>query len=120
MPNGYPRQAELWKWVDENVPPDGTVAYANTFFVYPLYGFDLDRRVGYAPIRKGLHDFRYFPRMGDRVPGDLIVRRMTEVMNANPDRDTWVENLRAMQARYVVVMKHDPDNPDFEAPIRWS
>jgi hypothetical protein len=115
QPNGYPRQAGIWKWVDENTPSDATIAYANTFFVYPYYGFDLSRRVGYAPVRKGLHDFLHFPRMGQRVPGDLLVRRMTEVMNADADADTWLQNLRAMKAGYLVVMKHDPDNPDLSA-----
>jgi FtsH-binding integral membrane protein len=115
LPNGYPHQAEIWKWVDDNVPADGTVAYANTFFVYPYYGFDLCRHLEYAPVRKGLHDFSNFPRLGERVPGDLIVRRMTEVMNTDPDRDTWLENLRAMKAEYLVVMKSDPENPDLSA-----
>ena len=40
---------------------------------------------------------------------------MTEVMNENPDRDTWLENLRAMKAGYLVVMKPDPGNPDLSA-----
>jgi hypothetical protein len=111
----YSRQAPIWKWVDENVPADGTVAYANTFFIYPYYGFGLTRRLEYAPIRRGLHDFSRFPRMGDRLPGDLIVRRMTEVMNENADRDTWIENLRAMKAGYLVAMKADPDNRDLSA-----
>jgi hypothetical protein len=115
FPSGYPRQAGIWKWVDDNVPADGTVAYANTFFVYPYYGFDLSRHVEYAPVRKGLHDFSHFPRLGERVPGDLIVRRMTEVMNADADRDTWLQNLRAMKAEYLVVIKRDPDNLDLSA-----
>jgi hypothetical protein len=108
----YPFHAPLWKWVDENVPADATLAYANTYFVYPYYGFDFTRRVVYAPVRSGLHDFQHFPRMGDRVPGDLIVRRMTEVMDEDPDLPTWLENLSKLGAEYLVVMKHDPDNPD--------
>ena len=59
-----------------------------TYFVYPYYGFNPDPPGGmYTPVRKGLHDFLRFPHMGDKVPGDLLVRRMTEVMNADADRD---------------------------------
>jgi hypothetical protein len=108
----YPFHAPLWKWVDENVPANATLAYANTYFVYPYYGFDFTRRVVYAPVRRDLHDFEHFPRMGDRVPGDLIVRRMTEVMNEGPDLATWLDNLSKLGAEYMIVMKHDPDNPD--------
>lgn len=105
--NAYPRQAPLWAFVDEHVPPDATVAYANTFFVYPYYGFHFTRHIGYAPTRRGLHDFRHFPRMGDRVPGDLIVNAMTATMNADPDLHTWMDNLRNMHAQYLVVARRD-------------
>ncbi len=114
LPIGYPFHASLWKWVDENVPADATLAYANTYFVYPYYGFDFTRRVVYAPVRGGLHEFQHFPRMGDHVPGDLIVRRMTEVMDGDADLATWLENLSKLGATYLVVVKHDPDNPDLE------
>ncbi len=114
-PMGYPTPASIWTWADEHLPADASVAYANTFFVYPYYGFNFTRHVGYAPVRRGLHDFLRFPYMGDRVPGDLIVRRMTQVMDADPDADTWLENLRAIHAGYLIVMKPDPANPDLDA-----
>ncbi|MDB5174468.1 MAG: hypothetical protein JWN51_3241 [Phycisphaerales bacterium] len=107
-PDSYPGHGPVWKWVGENVPPDATLAYANTYFVYPYEGFGYTRRVGYAPVRRGLHDFLHFPRMGDRVPGDLIVERMTQVMNSDADAATWRENLRALRAQYLVVIKSDP------------
>ncbi|MDB5290535.1 MAG: Dolichyl-phosphate-mannose-protein mannosyltransferase [Phycisphaerales bacterium] len=104
----YPDHAPTWKWVGEQLPPDATIAYANTYFVYPYYGFDYTRRVGYAPVRRGLHNFLHFPRLGDRVSGDLIVERMTQVMDTDPEVATWRENLRAMGAQYLVVFKSDP------------
>jgi hypothetical protein len=107
-PDSYPERAAVWKWVDGNLPADATIAYANTYFVYPYEGFEFSRRAGYAPVRRGLHDFLHFPRMGDRVPGDAIVERMTEVMNTDADRSTWKENLRALGARYLVIIKSDP------------
>ncbi|HWE02888.1 MAG TPA: hypothetical protein VG326_10815 [Tepidisphaeraceae bacterium] len=116
--NGYPVEGPIWKWVDENTPADASLAYANTFFVYPYYGFNLTRQVGYAPVRRGVKDFLHFPRLGERIPGDLIVRRMTQAMDADPDRDTWLANLRSIKADYLIVMKgsaaadFDPDPPE--------
>ena len=50
--------------------------------------------------------------MGDDVPGDLIVQTMTRVMIEDPDRQTWLKNLHAMRARYLVVFRHEMvDNP---------
>ena len=34
--------------------PDATIAYANTYFVYPLQGNELTRRAVYAPVRPGV------------------------------------------------------------------
>jgi hypothetical protein len=104
----YDVEAPIWGFVrdESQVPPDATIAFANTQYTYPLYGFKFQRNVGYAPTRRGLHSFLEFPRMGNTVPGDLIVQTMTHVMVEDPDRQTWLENLRTMQARYVVVFRH--------------
>jgi hypothetical protein len=106
---GYPREAGVWKFVDEQTPANASIAYANMYFVYPFYGPDLRRHVDYAPVRRGLHDFLHFPRMGDRVPGDLIVQRMTRVMDSDADQATWLQNLRNMHADYLVVAKNESD-----------
>jgi hypothetical protein len=39
---------------------------------------------------------------------------MTEAMNAEPDKQTWLENLRRMGAQYLVLatMKEEPDPPE--------
>lgn len=125
---GYPGQAPLWQWVDENVPADASVAYANTFLVYPFYGFNFTRHVVYAPVsqypRAGPHesagrdseDFLNLPRIGNLVPGDLIVKEMTARMNAHPDRAVWLENLQKQGAGYLVVMKQDSNDLDPDPP----
>ena len=46
-----------------------------------------------AAVRHGVHDFLHFPRLGDHIPGDLIVQRMTAAMNTDPDHAAWVQNL---------------------------
>ena len=122
----YPAEAPLWTFVRENVPDDATIAVANTFFVYPFYDAFYQRHVGYAPTRRGLHDLLGFPRMGDTVPGDVIVQRMTQVQNTDSDKATWLENLRRMKAQYLVIAKfeHEPSPPErtfvAEEPARFE
>lgn len=110
----YPREAPLWTFVRERVPDDASIAVANTYFVYPFYDAQYRRRVVHAPVHRGLHEFLHVPRLGDTVPGDAIVQRMTDVMNAEPDRATWLENLRRSEARYVVVARfpHEANPPE--------
>ena len=109
----YIETGPAWRFIrSDNVPATAPVAFANTQFNYPLYGFNFEREVGYAPTRRGLHSFLNCPRMGDNVPGDLIAKTMTRVMTQDPDRKTWLENLSAMNARYLVVLRHEMvENP---------
>ncbi len=122
----YTDEEPLWTFVRENVPDDATLAIANTFFVYPFQDARYQRRLGYAPVRRGLHDFLQFPRLGDTVPGDVIVQRMTDVMNEDPDKQTWLDNLRRMKAQYLVIanFKHEDDAPErrfvAEEPARFE
>jgi hypothetical protein len=110
----YPDQAPLWTFVRASLPGDARIAVANTYFVYPFYDAEYRRRVVHAPVRRGVDDFLAFPRLGDTVPGDLIVQRMTDVMNADADRATWLENLRRSGAKYLVIARfeHEPDPPE--------
>jgi hypothetical protein len=102
-----PDEAPAWQFIrdETQVPADANVAFANTQFTYPLYGFHYQRDVAYAPTRRGLHSFLEFPRMGDDVPGDLIVATMTRVMTEDPDRQTWLDNLHALGSKYLVVFR---------------
>ncbi|HEX4125052.1 MAG TPA: hypothetical protein VHY37_10040, partial [Tepidisphaeraceae bacterium] len=117
----YPQFAGAWGAVDD-LPPGQTVAYANTYLVYPLYDFRLRRRVVYAPVRRGMHDFEQLPRLGDRVPGDQIVQTMTRVMDADADLGTWHVNLAASGADYLMVVKNGADaGLDLHPPeLRWA
>jgi hypothetical protein len=112
--NTYARESPLWSYVRENLPDDARIAVANTYYVYPFLDAAFHRRVSYAPVRHGLRDFRHLPRLGDTVPGDVIVERMTRVMNAEPDKQTWLENLRAMDAQFLVVatIPEEPNPPE--------
>jgi hypothetical protein len=108
--HGWSEHATAWRYVRSETPPDATIAFANTAYVYPFYGFDYTRRVVYAPVRADIKQFIDVPRLGDTVPGDLILDAMTATQNANADRATWVANLRQLGANFVVIYKHDRSN----------
>jgi hypothetical protein len=97
--------AAAWKFVRDEVPADATVAYANTHFVHPLLGAKLDRRVVYAPTRRGVRAMHDLGRLDGRVAGERIVERVRELTVRDADRETWVQNLRSSGARYVFIAK---------------
>jgi hypothetical protein len=99
----YRYEQPLWRFVNQHVPVDATVAYADLYFVYPLQGPALRRRVGYAPTRPGVHSLADLPWLGSGLPGEQIVQATDAATVADPDRETWLRNLRAMGARYLVV-----------------
>ncbi len=103
----YPAHVDLWTHARDELPPDATIAFANTSFVYPLYDFDFTRRVVHAPVRRGLTRFLDVPRLGETIPGDDIVIAMTATQNADADRDTWLRNLDALGVEYLVVHKSE-------------
>jgi hypothetical protein len=105
--SGWAEHAESWRYVRTETPSDATIAFANTAYVYPLYGFHCTHRVVYAPVRPGIAKFADVPRLGETVPGDLILDAMTAAQNADADRATWVTNLGRLGVDFVVIYKDD-------------
>jgi hypothetical protein len=101
----YGPLAAAWRFVRDEVSADATVAYANTHFVHPLLGAKLDRRVVYAPTRRGVRSMHDLGRLDGRVAGERIVERVRELTVRDADRETWVQNLRSSGARYVFIAK---------------
>jgi hypothetical protein len=104
----------LWQFVAENVPSDATVAYANTYMIYPLQGFTLDRRLVYAPTRPGVQTPADLAWLGDHLPGEQLVPAAVRATTANADRKTWLGNLQRLNVQYLVVAKSDtnPSPPE--------
>jgi hypothetical protein len=106
----YGELAQGWDVIRDQTEPGCTVAYANTFQIYPLYGFDLSRHLVYAPTRPGLERIDQLPRMrpviGEDVPGEV-----SRVMMENADRATWLANLKRSGAKYLIVAKQDLGDP---------
>jgi hypothetical protein len=114
----YGKLAYAWDFVrdPQKVSPDATIAYANTFLIYPLFGPNFQHHVVYAPVRPSLHNVRDFPFLGDRIDGGEIVPIVSRAMNTGADRDVWLANLRASQAQFLFVAKDQvlPNPPELE------
>ncbi|HYO07947.1 MAG TPA: hypothetical protein VER17_03170 [Tepidisphaeraceae bacterium] len=104
--------ADVWGHVRNELPRGATVAYANTFFTYPLQGFALDHAVVHAPTRAGLEDFSGMPAIPRQITGEAIVTNVVALLRENPDRDEWLRRLRHSGAQYLVVARQDPAAPE--------
>lgn len=99
----YPPEQGLWRFVDQHIPPDATVAYTNLYLIYPMQGFSLSRRLVYAPTRPGMHAVADLPWLGDHLSGEVIVTATARATVANADETFWLKNLRQTSAEYLVV-----------------
>ena len=76
-----------------------TVAYSNQFMIYPFYGFDLQRRVIYAPVRRrGFGEHAGFFRTGFRIV-DLF-QKAIDAANA-PGRSVGLDRKSASDRRPI-------------------
>jgi hypothetical protein len=107
----YGRIADAWRYVRDELPAGETVAYANTYFTYPLIGPRLDRPVTYAPTRRGLTRYRDLARFDSATTGEEIPRQVLAITLRDPDHDTWIKNLRTRGARWLFVARQDVAHP---------
>ncbi len=99
----YPEQNQLWSWVDQNIPADAALAYTNLYLVYPLQGPSLRRRVVYAPTRAAVAWIADLPWLGNRLAGEAIVPAACSATAAMADRSVWLENMKKLGCRYLVI-----------------
>jgi hypothetical protein len=114
MEQSYGPMGEAWNWIREaeNIPADAPLAYANTYLLYPLYGFELNRPVFFVPGRPNLHHLHDLPRFDEPTTGEFIPRRVVPLTNRNFDADYWVGELRKSGAKYLFVGKQDLSAPE--------
>jgi hypothetical protein len=99
----YAEEEQLWRFVDGHVPADATVAYTNLYMTYPLYGLDLHRHLFYAPTRRGVRTIADLPWLGARLSGEKLVPAAVQATTTSPDRNAWLENLKASDAKFLVI-----------------
>jgi hypothetical protein len=101
----YGNLADAWKYAREETPAGATIAYANTYFVHPLLGTDLNHRIAYAPTRRGVKTIAGLGRIDGSVTGEQIVERVRGLTLLGPDRAVWLANLRESGAQYLFIAK---------------
>jgi hypothetical protein len=103
----YPAEVRLWRFVNDQIPPDATLAYTNTYMVYPLQGPTLRRRVIYAPTQPGVQSLADLRYLGDHISGERLPAIASAATVANADRATWLNNLKSAGADYLLIAKSD-------------
>jgi hypothetical protein len=119
----YGAIGQAWQHVRNELPPGEKLAYTNTYFVYPLQGFDLDRPVVYVPVRREVRDVADLNHFSAATTGESIPTQIVPLTIRDADRDTWLANLRASGAKFLLVGKENIAHPGepFEAPeLAWA
>jgi 4-amino-4-deoxy-L-arabinose transferase-like glycosyltransferase len=99
--------ADAWKFVREELPPDELLAYANTYFIYPMEGFDHARRLIYIPTRRGVTHVRDLPRIPGKPSGEALMTAVADALNSQTDQAAWLARLSNSHATHLIVFKHD-------------
>jgi hypothetical protein len=101
----YAGFAGSWKYVNENLPATATIAYANTYLLYPLYGTPPARRLLYVLVRRDVSDFLHLPEFGRPVPGEEVDQRFSQMLCEKPDREIWLRRLLDSKAEYLFIAR---------------
>jgi len=99
LPDQYP----MWKYIEQNVPADASIAYTNLVFTRPLMGFDYSRRVFYIPTSAGVQNYHDLANSRVRVTDQEIRAFVAKLLTASPDHDLWLSNLLRSDAQYLLV-----------------
>jgi hypothetical protein len=100
----YRPESPLWTFVRSQTPADAVIDYAGTNFIYPLYGFELSRRVLHVPVSAEIPNFAEFPMLGRGLEGYDLVRLTTARMHASADYDMWRRRLLEQRATHLMVL----------------
>jgi hypothetical protein len=101
----YNEFAGAWKYVNENIPATATIAYANTYLLYPLYGMPPARRLLYVPVRPDVSDFLHLPSFSHPVPGEAVDKTFSELLCEGSDHETWLHRLLDSKADYLFIAR---------------
>jgi hypothetical protein len=122
----YGPVGDLWTFVRNELPPNETLAYANTYLVHPLTGFEHRRRVIYVPTRRGVDHIKDLPHLDGPQTGETLVENVAAVTVADTDAARWLDRLFASGASHLVVFYHEvvKDPPELEIiranPLRFE
>lgn len=103
----YGPMADVWKYIRETIPPTETLAYANTFLIHPMSGFNHLRPLVYIPTRRGVTHISDLPPFPQKLSGEEIRPAIAAALTADTDADTWLKRLRASGATHLVIYDHE-------------
>jgi hypothetical protein len=109
--------AVAWDWVCKNLPPTEPLAYANTFLVHPMSGFDHTRPLLYVPTRRGISHIRDLPHLPGKLSGERLEPVFSAALAADPDPDGWLAKLKASGATHLFVAKPHPPQGTTPPPL---
>jgi len=101
----YGGLGEAWALARSEAGRGKTIAYTNTCLIYPLFGFDWNHDVVYAPLRRGLKRLTDLPRPLAAVPGERMVELIVAPLMDDPDPEGWLANLKRAGADYLFLAK---------------
>jgi 4-amino-4-deoxy-L-arabinose transferase-like glycosyltransferase len=110
----YGPAADAWRFVRDELPPTETLAYANTFLIHPMEGFENRRPVVYIPTRRSITHLRDLPPIPGRLAGEQIVPALAAALTADTDEAGWLQHLADSRATHLIVFHHDvtPNPPE--------
>jgi hypothetical protein len=109
--------ALAWAWVCDNLPPTEPLAYANTYLVHPLSGFDHTRPLFYVPTRRGVWHIRDLPHLPGKLSGERLESVFSAALAADPDPDGWLAKLKKSGATHLLVAKPHPPEGTTRPPL---
>lgn len=122
-PRGYGEIGKAWQFVRVELPAREKLAYTNTYFVYPLQGFELDRPVAYAPVRPGVRRVADLGHFIAETTGENVPTQIVPLTFRDADRDTWLANLRGSGAKFLLIGKQNiahPGEPFTPPELTWA
>jgi hypothetical protein len=113
----WPDNAPGWEFAIENTPTNAVLAYSQAYFLYPLFGDDLDRRLIYVPVRADVPDYLHHPNFPKPVDGETMGRGVAAKLDFPADQAVWRKRLAASKADYLFI---ELDGPVKDPPeLSW-
>ena len=97
------------------VPAGSTIAYSNTYFTYPLLGFDESCRCVYVSPVRGVRQMSDLPWLGEKLSGEQLVSRAVAAETSPADKQWWLERLRESGANFLLIARTGPTDHPAEA-----
>lgn len=100
--------ARAWAFVRNELPAGQTIAYANTYMVYPLQGWRLDRRVVPLAGATGGRRLHRLPPISGAVNESSLLKSVMariEQEDFGVPTSAWARSLRAHGIRYLFIGK---------------